>query len=75
MGIIEIRESGLIELYAIGGATSEEIVIVERALLDFYRLKKDLYEIGEAMEVYARMYQVSNKLFCGKKDLMKCEVC
>lgn len=59
MGIAEIRESGLLELYAIGGATKEEIDIVEQALLEHPKLKEDLYEIGGAMEVYARAHQVT----------------
>lgn len=58
MGITEIRESGLLELYVIGGATTDEIKIVEQALIDYPQLKEDLYEIGGALEVYAKVHQV-----------------
>jgi hypothetical protein len=58
MGIAELRASGLLELYVIGGATAEEVKTVEQGLLDFPELKVDLYEIGGAVEVYAEIHKM-----------------
>jgi len=59
MDIGELRSSGLLELYVIGGATDEEVGIVEQGLIDFPKLKEDLYEIGGAIEVYAKMHKMT----------------
>ena len=62
MGITGIRESGLLELFVIGGATAEEVSIVQQGLLDFPELKVDIYEIGGAVEVYAKIHKVTPSL-------------
>ena len=58
MDIREIRASGILEQYALGNCSKQEVEIVEQALIDFPELKKDLYEIGNALEQYAKQFQV-----------------
>lgn len=55
MGIKEIRESGLLELYVIGDCTDSEVATVENAINQFPELKNDLYQIGASLEKYARI--------------------
>lgn len=58
MDIREIRASGLLEQYVLGNCSKQETEIVEQALQDYPELKKDLYEIGNALEQYAKNFQV-----------------
>jgi len=58
MDIREIRASGILEQYVLGNCSKQEIEIVERALKDHPELKKDLYEIGNALEQYAKQFKV-----------------
>lgn len=59
MDLLDIRESGLLELYVLGQCSAEEIRIVEIAIKSFPELKKDLYQIGAALEQYARLHSVA----------------
>ncbi len=58
MGIKELKDSGLLELYVIGDCSNDQLKIVEQALQKYPELKKDLYEIGASLEKYARLSSI-----------------
>ncbi len=58
MNVNEIRASGLLELYVVGQCSLVERETVEEALKSFPELKNDLYQIGAALENYARLNSV-----------------
>ena len=45
--------SGLLEQYALGSATTEESLLVEKFLAEYPDLRQDLFETEEALEKYA----------------------
>ncbi|MEO5967111.1 MAG: anti-sigma factor [Ferruginibacter sp.] len=49
----EIISSGLLELYALGVASAEEVMVVESYINKYPDLKEELYSIEETMEQYA----------------------
>ena len=53
MDVKQFRESGLLEIYLIGGCTEEQIAIVEKALDDYPELQEDINEISSALFTYA----------------------
>lgn len=69
MDLSTIRESGLLELYVLGECTETERRTVEEALEQFPELKDDLYEIGSALEVYARIHEIPPRAG-GKETLL-----
>jgi len=56
MELIEIRESGMLELYAAGELSGREMAVVEEHILKFPVLSEDLVTIGNALESYARLF-------------------
>lgn len=59
MGINEIRESGLLELYVMDTLEGQELKEVEKALSEFPELKADLNIIERALQAYAYASAVS----------------
>jgi len=59
MDIKQLRASGLLELYVIGQCSDEEKSVVEQGLIDFPELKNDLYQIGGALEVFAKTRRIT----------------
>jgi len=59
MTINEIRESGLLELYALGTLSGSELTQVEQALTQFPELKTDLNNIERTLQAYAGANAVS----------------
>ncbi len=58
MDLNQIRKSGLLELYVLGDCSLAEQVMIEEAMQKYPELKKDLYEIGHALEHYAAVRKV-----------------
>ena len=58
MDINEIRASGLLELYALGQCSAEEIATVEKALQDHAGLREDYEQICISLERYAQLHRV-----------------
>lgn len=58
MSAQDIRESGLLELYVLGDLSVHDQAEVEAALQRYPELKKDLREIEQTFELYARNYSV-----------------
>lgn len=58
MTIDEIRDSGLLEMYAIGAATDDECDKIERAIANHPELKQELHDIELSLESYAKAQAV-----------------
>ena len=58
MTLKEIRDSGLLELYAIGTADAEEQSLVEQALTDHPELLNDLKQISDTLLGYASAHSI-----------------
>lgn len=54
MGVIEIIESGLLELYVIGELNQYDVQIVEAAIKEESNLKQIVKEIEAALHLYAK---------------------
>lgn len=59
MTIQEIRDSGLLELYAIGDLSVNDRAAVAQALKDFPVLKQDLFEIEQALQFYGKIHGIT----------------
>ncbi len=59
MDLREIRESGLLESYVLGELSQADFLVVENAVKEHPELSKDLFEIEEALNVYAQMHAIS----------------
>jgi len=57
----EIRESGLLEYYVLGLLSEEEMLQVDRHLVDYPELKFDFLEIQKAVQAYAKAQGVVPK--------------
>lgn len=55
----ELLRSGLLELYVADACTAEERVIVERAAQEDARVRRELEEIGAAVEHYATAHAIA----------------
>ena len=66
MNIEEIRDSGLLELYVLGTATSQEIKIVKDAIIQFPELISEIKIIEATLLNYAKIYAVTPS--AGLKD-------
>jgi anti-sigma-K factor RskA len=59
LSINQIRESGILELYALGELSVSEIVDVQQYISTYPELKNDLLEIEAALYQYAKTYSIS----------------
>ncbi len=56
MNLIEFKESGLLELYALNACSPEEKLLVEKNLVLYPELSVELDEINAALENYSEIY-------------------
>ena len=59
LSIEEIRDSGLLELYVLGEASTDEQSIVRAALVNHKELVKDVEEIEYSLYTYAKIHAVA----------------
>ncbi len=67
----EILNSGLLELYVIGGCTPYEEKVVETALDEFKDLRQELYEIEKTLRQYSQIHSISPGTHVKKEILNK----
>jgi len=58
MSLEELKKSGLLELYVIGTISESEKLIVQNALAKHPSLKKEIVEIEQALEAFARFHAI-----------------
>ena len=58
MELVEMRESGLLELYVAGELSGRKIALVEEHLDKLPELRADLISIGNAFEYYAKLHKI-----------------
>lgn len=68
----ELKASGILELYALGQASPEEVKLVEDMLSSHPELKHELQAISDALEVYGRSVAVNPSP--GLKDALMNEI-